>query len=339
MNYNLLSKYRSELMGVAILLILFCHWAECFVNNGLEPPQIAQMLSKGNCGVDIFFVISGIGLFYSYQKNYGIWTFYKKRFLRLLPTYFFVAIPYWFVRDIIIDKKSLGRSISDLLFISFFRDGMKRFWFVPAIMICYIIFPFLHKVIIGKENSPSKIKRRCVAMVFTFVIFDIICSRILPIYDNIALFIGRIPAFIIGILLGYNAYNNKEYSRIDYLLIPCIFIFVFLFHRISILMKVVKHFSDYYEVTILGFFIMWLCLILFYYIKIRFMHLILSILKWFGGLTLEIYIFHSAIKNIKQYPYHIVLYILYCVIIPVIVTLLVKGVVKRISFLQRSENG
>lgn len=53
-----ISAYRSALMGVAILWIMFYH-------SALNLP----ILNNGYLGVDIFFFLSAIGLCYSFEKN------------------------------------------------------------------------------------------------------------------------------------------------------------------------------------------------------------------------------------------------------------------------------
>ena len=78
--YNILSKYRTELMGIAILWVMFFHLS-IDINN-----RILNLIKTiGYGGVDIFLMISGLGLYYAYKKNNNIKLFYKRRLLRLLP--------------------------------------------------------------------------------------------------------------------------------------------------------------------------------------------------------------------------------------------------------------
>ena len=66
---GLLSDYRTELMGIAALMVILCH--------SLMPPSIDYhssflkwFLIQGNRGVDIFFFVSGFGLFISLDKHF-----------------------------------------------------------------------------------------------------------------------------------------------------------------------------------------------------------------------------------------------------------------------------
>ena len=63
-NLSLLSKYRTELMGISALLILICH-SVAYISM---PNFMKYTLSLGNIGVDLFLFISGMGLWYSLEK-------------------------------------------------------------------------------------------------------------------------------------------------------------------------------------------------------------------------------------------------------------------------------
>ena len=68
--YSLLSKYRTELMGIATLMIILCH----SLGYGCEFPSdiIIHIFDFGNIGVDIFLFCSGLGCFFLYQMVISI---------------------------------------------------------------------------------------------------------------------------------------------------------------------------------------------------------------------------------------------------------------------------
>lgn len=88
-NYSILSKYRTELMGISILWVMFFH-STISVNNTI----LRLIKDIGYGGVDIFLMLSGLGLYYAYKKNNNILEFYKRRVLRILPTYLPVVVVY-----------------------------------------------------------------------------------------------------------------------------------------------------------------------------------------------------------------------------------------------------
>ena len=84
-NYNLISKYRTVLMGIAIILIMFCHMDVAQTHNDIPSTSLARALHFFTVGVDVFLFLSGVGLYYSYTKkkqSYG--EFEKKRLVRMI---------------------------------------------------------------------------------------------------------------------------------------------------------------------------------------------------------------------------------------------------------------
>ena len=60
MSWKSLSKFRSEIMGLACLWVMFHHNAFDWP-NALEP--LKRFALYGNLGVDIFLLLSGVGLY------------------------------------------------------------------------------------------------------------------------------------------------------------------------------------------------------------------------------------------------------------------------------------
>lgn len=60
-----ISEYRTELMGVATLLVFVVH---SYDNGVAMPNYIRTICALGSLGVDIFLLVSGFGLWYSLTK-------------------------------------------------------------------------------------------------------------------------------------------------------------------------------------------------------------------------------------------------------------------------------
>ena len=64
-NVNDISRYRTQLMGIATLLVIFGH----SVGNGVVMPRWMESLcGLASVGVDIFLLVSGLGLWYSLKS-------------------------------------------------------------------------------------------------------------------------------------------------------------------------------------------------------------------------------------------------------------------------------
>ena len=62
---NDISQYRTELMGVATLLVVFGHSAG---NGVVMPGWLESLCGLASIGVDIFLLVSGLGLWYSLRS-------------------------------------------------------------------------------------------------------------------------------------------------------------------------------------------------------------------------------------------------------------------------------
>lgn len=113
MDLSLFSRHRTSLMGVAAMLIVFCH-ASGFVPDA--SPVLKKQMESGNLGVDIFLLLSGIGLFYSLaSRTKNIFAWYGHRYLRILVPYLLIAdMPLWLVAFFEIALILAIRSISSV---------------------------------------------------------------------------------------------------------------------------------------------------------------------------------------------------------------------------------
>lgn len=312
---QLLSKYRNVLMGIAIMGILFCHYGECRVLHDLPQNPASKILALGNSFVDVFLILSGIGLYYSYSKNYTVIQFYKRRFLRLMPAYFIIAFPYWLYKDVFIEGGSLKEVLYDFLFISFVSKGIQRFWFVFLIGILYLLFPFVYKYY-------EKFKGKNI-MFLVLILIILICGIILKLFvpdlfANIDIAFERIPIFIIGVYFGIKC---KENSYFMWQKIFALFGLTIAIKYLSTIemFGLLHDFFNYYIVSLQG-----LCVVIILAALIekcngyKFLNPIRDMFSNFGTVTLEAYLLHSAFKNLANYPSNFIMYCIIVVILPIV---------------------
>ena len=87
--YGLLSRYRGELMGLATLGIMLLHTYQLQLTS-LPLRAIRQM---GFAGVDVFLLLSGMGICLSLHRRAGepLGQYYRRRCRRLLPAFWLVV--------------------------------------------------------------------------------------------------------------------------------------------------------------------------------------------------------------------------------------------------------
>ena len=89
MTYALLSKYRSQLMGAAILWVMLFH-----ARPPVPFPPLNALFRAGFGGVDVFIVLSAVGLLCSLTRRPREYAaFLSRRAARILPAYFAVMVP------------------------------------------------------------------------------------------------------------------------------------------------------------------------------------------------------------------------------------------------------
>ena len=71
LNFSSLSKYRNAIYGLCAIWIVFFHGSETFHINDCEGIRmtLGLILRTGNCAVDVFMLLSGIGLYFSLSKK------------------------------------------------------------------------------------------------------------------------------------------------------------------------------------------------------------------------------------------------------------------------------
>ena len=130
-SYRLLSNSRG-------VLIMAFHYTEDLSNAADHFNGPAQVFYDyiGSSGVDMFLMISGLGLYYSWKRNPDAGAFYRKRLTRVLVPYVAVALVgrIWF--DFVHSEAGVVRFLADIAFVTFFTDGVKWFWYIAVSQNC-----------------------------------------------------------------------------------------------------------------------------------------------------------------------------------------------------------
>jgi len=206
LNYKLISTYRTQLMGLAILWVVLYHSTIVFSSV----PVLGTIQAYGNEGVDIFLLVSGLGLYYAYRANISSAVFYKRRLQRILPTYLPVVLLfcllYWAIGEM-----SFTDVLLNLTTLSFWLGLDSRFdWYVPALLALYLLTPlFMH-------FFTSRNKYVTVAV---FSLMGLLLSLLLsgtPL-SYLLIFTIRLPIFFVGFLVGYLIEKKQKVSQLTLL--------------------------------------------------------------------------------------------------------------------------
>lgn len=191
----LINRYRSPIMGFAALWIVFFHlWQPLFAEGAPAALFYAENVIKrlGFEGVDIFFLLSGMGLTYSIGKH-SLGGFYLRRFKRL-------AIPFVAVAALraVCERWGWRAFLFVVSGANFFVGNMYFFlWFVTAIAVLYLVFPLYWRFF---SRARSKLAFT-LAVIAVWYVLSLALVGVLP--ENKYGFTNRIPVFVTGVLLGW----------------------------------------------------------------------------------------------------------------------------------------
>lgn len=204
-----LSRYRGELMGLAIIFVMLFH-------VGLHRGDMFFGLKRmGNIGVDMFLFLSGIGLWFSWSQTPHTMKFLYKRILRIYPVWLIVATLYY-VPDFYFPNlvKHSGHSTNAIDLIGdiainwdFWINDELTFWYIPATMMLYLFTPVYLRLII---KTPVYRWLPAVMMVWSVIVAYI--ALIHNTVGHIEIFWSRLPIYFIGLNFGIAV---KEKKRLD----------------------------------------------------------------------------------------------------------------------------
>lgn len=293
---SLLSKYRTQMMGIAIICILVFHSRFPLPYHTLP----AFIANNGYAGVEIFFLLSGFGIYFGINKSQSTKEFYKKRVLRILPYYLpivllfsliAVSAGFWTISDLVNNMFMTG---------FWLNRGFKHIfdWYIPAILVMYFITPIYFRYY--KKNKALTMSVCCITPILLVVLNNwFVDLNIRYLY----LFLCRIPIYFIGFALAEFWERHKEYrfSKLSTILLMLLFtvgLSLLLFWYFS-----TNNWAEYTryakEMLVCLFIVVPGCLFLAYLLSL-FRDYKYPILTFFGSYTLTLYIFHERILNIGR---------------------------------------
>lgn len=127
--FNSLIKNRNAIFGFSIIYII------CF-HSGFSP-----LFGRGFIGVDVFLFLSAFGLCFSLEKH-NLQKFYLRRLNRIYPLFVISNLLKWVIERLQGVRTGLWDSICDISGITFLGiGGTHLLWFIPSLMILYILTP------------------------------------------------------------------------------------------------------------------------------------------------------------------------------------------------------
>ena len=184
MKLDKLIKYRSVWMALAIM------WVVVFHSMMIMPNSILEFIKQiGYGGVDIFIFASGLGCYYSLSKDSNINKFLKRRFDKLMPTFWCFLVVFILYKKL---HEGIGITaiIGNILCIqSFTLKGDSFNWYICCIWLFYFLAPYIY---FHTKNIKTKFS------VIMYILFLLLFSISFINCHDLIIMMTRLPLFFMG---------------------------------------------------------------------------------------------------------------------------------------------
>ena len=189
---QLLSRYRGALMGFAALWIVLMHcWLLIVPNRPILGAIESFGKQNGILGLDIFFFYSGLSQTYAIRKG-TLGRYYVQRFKRVL-------LPFWIMAPVyaISHGWSVGKLFANALCISYFTENIYAYlWFVPSILVLYLLFPAYHRMMMRAKDKTAF----CLCTICVWLCASMLLSGVMR--ADVWHMTNRLPGFFMGVFAG-----------------------------------------------------------------------------------------------------------------------------------------
>lgn len=313
-----ISRFRAEQMGAAMLFVILFHVA---LDRG-DP--FYGLRRCGNVGVDIFLFLSGVGLWFSWVKTPDVLRFYRRRLLRIVPTWIVVATAFY-LPDYL-GARRFSHSIVDLIGDitinwDFWLHDELTFWYVPAIMALYLVAPWYMRLV---QSRPVY---RWLPLLM--VIWCVMVQWVLPIHHavgHIEIFWSRVPIFFIGINFGEMVRTHRQLPSEAVWLLLVTFLMTF---GTCLYLEQVRHGQFPLFVERMLYIPFTVCTVLVMNrIFRRTPQWVNRLFRFVGALSLEAYLIHIHFVLVYVQPYHLGYWLTF--LVTVAITLPIAWLLQRL---------
>ena len=193
-----LSHYKAHMMGIAVMIVVYGHLL--YYHGDLinyEDNHWTEWYTLGS--VEMFIFLSGFGIYQSLRRNREPWQFYQKRLSRLFPSYLPVMLA-WCALNVFKGKMRLSNAMGNLTGMGWWFQTDHQFnWYVPAILVLYLISPLLFDCLEKKKTGWG---------FGALILLNLAGWR-----SNLLMALSRFPTYFMGMWYGKRYAEGRVPSR------------------------------------------------------------------------------------------------------------------------------
>lgn len=206
MKLNALFKHRSIWLGISMIVIMLYH-TQLYTNS-----RIYYLIKQyGYAAVDVFLFASGIGCYYSLEKDPDILRFLLRRLRKLGPAYICFTVV-WVLWRAMVNPLPMPAIIGSFLGLeSFILWDYSFNWYISALLLFYFLMPYL-----------KKITDSCKTLLGDFLVVVFLVIAAIPFWnpaDMNMIIYSRLPIFYLGVVCAKLAKQGFTLNWMHYLLL------------------------------------------------------------------------------------------------------------------------
>lgn len=273
----------DELKGLAILLVVLYHAGGVLV---------WQNLLHGDLGVDIFVILSGVGLALSQRSEPPV-AFMRRRLIRIMPAYWVALTIFWVLNSSVLQKDYSGLNVvlHYLGIHGWFGDIYAMsindsFWFITLIITLYLIFCAVRHL--GEDLGRLIFVGGAFSWIFAYAMFT---TGQAGSFGHLGL---RVPGFFAGLILGRLLRDGRLTLQLDWPLFGGLVMFAYMPYLQGFIF-----FSPLAALALMsGYTFLWKR-----FTPAHIQSPISRVLTFLGNHSLEIFLLHQPI--IREYNYYL----------------------------------
>ena len=201
MRIQTMFKYRKNMMAAAIVMILLYH-TKGALPEGLLKRAAAYLYS----GVDVFFLASGVGCYFSWDARPDAAGFLRRRAARILPVY----VPFslvWITVEALGGGIGLPAALANLFGVQGFLEITPAFnWYVSGMWLSYLLTPWLAPLAKRCDSRGKAVGAVLALLVFSVAFWG---------DTQLIIMVTRLPIFFVGMLLAAESQRREALKKVE----------------------------------------------------------------------------------------------------------------------------